>query len=326
MHALSLSLSITALSLALSASAHASSVALPPRAQAEAISHAAGSLFLISDARSASIFLLDAATNLLATVVPPNSSRTALGLSLQNEHLFVAGGGAIGDSAQSAPMFVYRFSSGTALAACDAPPGAFVNDVTSDRRFAYFTDSFLGNVYVLDIAALPQCRYSTISLPPETFPVAPFVFSANGLVRFASGLIIANTNQQALFYTDLTTNQTQQLIPDGALPGADGLDIVYHNGYRTVATLFVAQNSQNLTSIWRVVQRASAPISVRFVRNVTSDSFDTPTSVAVGAGRLLVANARFGAAPLGQPLPIGTRFSLSVFRLWTPFSRFWFWW
>lgn len=309
--------------LALPAGAHGRSVPLPPGAQAEAVAHAARSLFVVADARSAAVLLVDAASRLLATVVPPSPDRAALGLSLRAGRLFVAGGGRPG---QPARMFVYRLSSGALLAACDAPSGAFVNDVVADRRFAYFTDSFLGNVYALDVAALPQCRFSTIALPRDKFPPAPFVFAANGIVRFASGLIIANTNRRALFYTDLRSNQTQQLLPDGSLPGADGLDIVYHNKRQTAATLFVAQNSQNLVSVWRVSLRASPPVALRFVRNITSDSFDTPTAVAVGGGTMVVANARFGAAPLSRPLPPGTTFALSVFRLWAPFARFWFLW
>ncbi|CAN8067900.1 unnamed protein product [Agarophyton chilense] len=285
-------------------------VVLPPSAQAEGIAHAAGSLFFVAEFRTGAVFLVDVATGFASTLVRPAPERVAVGLAAKNGSLFVSGGGMVGNFGVPPRMLVYDILSGNLIADCLPPKGAVVNDVTADETFAYYTDSARGQVYRLRLAALPQCEFDVLELPPESFPRVPGVFTANGIVRFASGLVVVNSDANNLFFVDLHTKSVQQLLPRNAVVGADGLEIFkYKNG--ATSTLFVVQNILNVVSIWRLRQ-TGREVSAQFVKNITSPDFDTPTTAALGGGRLVVANSRFTTFSFTEDLPDDAEFSLTA--------------
>ncbi|CAN8065399.1 unnamed protein product [Agarophyton chilense] len=288
-------------------------IRLPPNTQVEGVAHVAGSLFFAGDFRRGAILLIDFATGFTTTVVPANANRLATGLTARNGSVFVAGGGIFGVFTSPPRMFVYDILSGNTVAACDAPLGALVNDVTADDDFAYYTDSFLGKVYMLRLATLPQCDLSVLSLPPQLFAPGPPFLTTNGIRRFASGLVVANSNLGSLFFVDLSTNSTQQITPNDAVVGAGGLELSQDkNG--SGATLFVAQSTLSIVSIWRL-WKTGKDVKARFVQNITYPEFETPGTVALGDGRLVVGDPKFETYTLTNDLPDGAELALFGFRI-----------
>lgn len=269
--------------------AHARVIPLPAGVQPEGVTFGRGSNFFATDLRSAAIYLIDVASGLVTTAVPASSDRIGVGLDYHNNSLYVAGGGQLAAAGTKPTLYVYNATTGATVAACRVRENGFVNDVIADAKFAYYTDSFRGLVYKLSISALPKCKVEHIKLPRPAFRSEAGVFRANGIVRFRSGLIVANSEESAPFYVDLRTGQTQQILPSGSTPGIDGLEIVRRKGK---TTLYVTQNRLQLVSTWKLGMKAGK-VTARFGQNVTSEEFDFPTTVAVARGRLVVANARF---------------------------------
>lgn len=298
----SLLLSLLALPLLLSPLSHATTINLPPGVLVEGVAHAAGSNFFAADLANGPIYLVDTNTNLTTTVARPGPNRTSVGIAATSTLLFAAGGGTFpqlligtGPSQPVPSLNVYDITTGNVIASC-LPSGAIlVNDVivSESEGFAYFTDSARGAIYTLAIDALHDCRVSTIILPPALFAGAPA--SANGIVVFRRGLIVANSQLGTLYFVDLQNeNRLQRLLGEGRVTGADGLDLVKVRGG---ALLYVTQNALNLVSVWSVTMTRRV-VSLSFVRNIESEDFRFPTTVAVGAGRLVVPNPRFDE--LGQ--------------------------
>lgn len=290
------------LSLSFLVDATARSISLPEGVQIEGITHARANLYFVADIRRGGVYLLDFNTRLVVTVVP-SSQRISIGISTKPSQLFVAGGGQILNSTSA--LYVYDIATGRLETSCtDLPKGSLVNDVTTDANFAYYTDSSLGQIYQMRLSALPKCHITIIPLPRQKFRRAPFVFTANGIVTFASGLLVSNTDSASLFYVDLANgNRVQQVLQNGTIPGADGMAIMsrrYGN-----AKLFITQNSQNLVSVWNM-RKTTRGIIAQFQYNITSSEFDTPTTVAFDPETpdfLAVANSRFGSLPPNLPLP-----------------------
>eukprot|EP00178_Gracilaria_changii_P021157 TRINITY_DN63009_c0_g1_i1.p1 TRINITY_DN63009_c0_g1~~TRINITY_DN63009_c0_g1_i1.p1 ORF type:complete len:314 (+),score=69.85 TRINITY_DN63009_c0_g1_i1:189-1130(+) len=284
-------------------------IALPPAIQVEGVEHATSSLFFAANFRQGSVLLIDVATAFTVTIVPPAPNRLATGLSFRNGRLFVAGG-------NIAPnMLVYDVRTGRTIAACAAPSGALINDVTVDEHFAYFTDSFLGNIYVLSVRSLPRCHWSALQLPPPLFASVAPRLAANGIVRFASGVVVANTLLGSLFFTDLRTNSSQQMLPNQTVAGAGGLAIV-RDKCGVSATLLVTQAPERVISVWRL-RYTPTRVRARFVRNVSSSAWETPSNVAVGAGWLVVGDPQFHSFPLSAELPDDQQLNVLAFRLRT---------
>eukprot|EP00177_Eucheuma_denticulatum_P004341 GFKZ01007890.1.p1 GENE.GFKZ01007890.1~~GFKZ01007890.1.p1 ORF type:complete len:334 (-),score=33.74 GFKZ01007890.1:290-1252(-) len=311
-HTLSLLLLILPLS-------QAATINLPRGVLVEGVAHAAGSNFFAADIANGPIYLVDTNTNLTTTVARPAPNRTSIGIAATSTLLFAAGGGPFpgtllgtGPSQPVPSLNVYEITTGKVIASC-LPSGALlVNDViaSESERFAYFTDSARGAIYTLALDSLPACRVSTIILPPPIFSGAPT--TANGIVVFRRGLIVANTALGTLYFVDLQNeNRLQRLLDEGRVTGADGLDLVKVRGG---ALLYVTQNALNKVSVWSVTMTRRV-VSLSFVRDIESDDFRFPTTVAVGAGRLVVPNARFDElAPTGFDID-DMVFTLSVVDL-----------
>lgn len=209
-------------------------------------------------------------------------------------------------------MYVYDSVFGTTIAACAGMRLGFVNDVTVDRRFAYYTDSNAGVLYRMKLSELPLCSIDVIRLPEPAFTAEFGVTKANGIVKFRGGVLVGNSALATLFFIDLLNeNKPQQVLPTGTIPRTDGF-VLDLNGGKPL--LYIAQNRLNLVSVWRLRMRQRR-VSAMFMRNITSTSFDIPTTIALNGNTLVAANARFDVASGADPLPEGVEFSLGVIHI-----------
>lgn len=79
----------------------------------------------------------------------------------------------------------------------------------------------------------------------------------------------------------------QRLTEDGGVTGAaDGIEIVKT---REGVRLFVAEPATSAVSVWTIEMR-KREVTVKKVNVVTLAEFGTPTTVTIGAGRVVVAN------------------------------------
>lgn len=209
----------------------------------------------------------------------------------------------------TARLYVYDGVFGTTVASCAARRQGFVNDVITDRRFAYYTDSFAGVLYRLSLSKLPACDVTIIQLPRPAFNAEAGVFKANGIVKFRGGALVGNSALSTVFFIDLLNeNKAQRVLPIGSIPGTDGYALALRG---RKAFLYVTQNRVGLVSEWRLRMKTRR-VSAMFLRNITSDAFDFPTTIALNGDTLVAANARFDVASPSAPIPKGVVFSLGV--------------
>jgi hypothetical protein len=194
------------------------------------------------------------------------------------DRLWVAGGPGqevrVHDASSGDLLETYAFTSG------------FVNDVVVTRDAVYATDSNMPQLLVIPLGAdgsLPD--------PDDAFTLAisgDFVyqagFNANGIAELAGWLIVPQSNTGELFAINPGTGVSVQLLGEGSIPSADGLELVG-------STLYVVVRSEPFTGV--AVYRFHGG-AVVFERTIGSEDLDVPTTVAFQDGRLWVANARFG--------------------------------
>lgn len=208
------------------------------------------------------------------------TGKPAVGLEYEAgaNRLWVAGGPGhevrVYDAASGDLLETYGFTSG------------FVNDVVVTAEAAYATDSNIQQVLVIplwDDGSLPAPG-EAFTLPITGDLVYQAGFNANGIVAFAGWLIVPQSNTGELFAIDPATGESVELLPQGSIPSADGLELVG-------STLYVVVRGEAFTGV--AVYRILGGM-VSLLGQVTSDDLDVPTTVAFAAGRLWVANARFG--------------------------------
>lgn len=211
----------------------------------------------------------------------PGTSSVGLTVDVRGR-LFVAGG-AGGDAR------VVDGRSGEVLATYDFG-GGFVNDVVLTDDYAYFTDSQRAVVYRLHLGrrGAPPDTFDELALHGDWEQVDGF--NANGITTSPDGrsLLVVNSTTGKLFRVDPDDGHAELVdLGDDRLTNGDGL-------LRVGRTLYVAQNTQNQVATVRLDRTAS---DGRVVRILTSDDFDTPTTIARFAGALYLPNARFTTTP-----------------------------
>ena len=218
----------------------------------------------------------------------------AVGLDADLRHrlLWVSGGGS-GEAA------AYGLRSGRPRAELTlTTDDAFINDVISTRRGAYFTNSLVPELY-----HVPASRGGRVG-EPETIelsgPAAEFDpgFNLNGIEATKDGntLIVVNSAKGELYTVDARTGASELIdLGDGSVPTGDGILLVGR-------TLYVLQNGTvagvpNQIAVIRLSRDLS---SGRIVRTLTSRLFETATTLD-NRGNLLVAlNAQFAGAPIDE--------------------------
>lgn len=197
--------------------------------------------------------------------------------------LFVAGG-------PSGTARVVDIDTGTVQVSYPLSAGtSFVNDVLLTTRAAWFTDSFQAQLYRVarDGDGAPGA-FTTLPLTGDW--VQGDGFQANGISTTPTGkaLLVVNSRSGLLFRVDPATGAATEVDLGGdELTGGDGL-------LRHGRILYVVRGSANQVAVVRLDRLGT---SGEVVRTITSDDFDTPTTVARFGGRLYLPNARFATVP-----------------------------
>ncbi len=197
-------------------------------------------------------------------------------------HLWVAGGpagnGYVFDARiGGAPLEVFQL----------APVGeaSFVNDVVVTGEAAWFTDSFRGVIYRVDLGTSQVTEVDLTALAPAE----PNVFRLNGIDATPNGktLIAVNSTDGELYRIDASTEEATVIDMGGASVAGDGILLAGH-------TLFAVRNQDHVA----VIDLAPDLSSGTIVDQLTGD-FDVPTTVARHGSSLYVVNAAF--RPPGAP-------------------------
>jgi sugar lactone lactonase YvrE len=220
-------------------------------------------------------------------IISQGPGTPSVGLKVdQFGRLFVAGGSA-GDAR------VIDTATGELLASYQLTDGpAFINDVVLTRDGAWFTNSFVGELYFLPLGpggALPdQDDILTLPLTGEWTQVGDF--NANGIAETPDhqALLVMQTSTSTVFRVDPVTGEATAIDLDGAaLTNGDGLLVIGR-------TLYVVQNQLNLVG---VVALDVSGTTGTYVEVLTNPGFDVPTTVAAYGNGLYLPNARFGTPP-----------------------------
>ena len=191
-------------------------------------------------------------------------------------HLWVAGGPA-------GSGYVFDAETGDQLNFFQlAPPGepSFVNDVVVTGDAAWFTDSFRGVIYRVDLGDGVISEVDLTALAPAEMDV----FRLNGIDAAPNGktLVAVNSTDGELYRIDASTEDVTTIGLGGESLHADGILLAGH-------TLYAVRNEGNVA----VVELASDLSSGTVVDQLTGD-LDVPTTVSRFGSSLYVVNARFG--------------------------------
>jgi len=256
-------------------------IPLPNGFQPEGIAAGKGSDLFVGSIPTGAIWKGDAKEGTGAVLVPGREGRAAIGVKVDRraKRIVVAGG-------PTGKAFVYGARDGRDIAEVQLAPAGqdtFVNDVTLNRRGAFFTDSRIQQIYRL--------RGTSVKTIPLTGDIAYATGNnANGIESAKGGkvLITVQSNTGKLFTVDPRTGVTDEIDLGGAsLPNGDGLLL---QGRR----LYVVQNRLNKIAVVRLARNLR---SGRVVREITNPAFDVPTTLAQSRKGLYTVNARFGIAP-----------------------------
>jgi hypothetical protein len=253
---------------------------------------------LIGQIVSGEILSVNVLTGFQHTVVKPSDigKRQAWGLEYAPEFgaIVVAGGGPNFGGGKP-EVYVYSALSGKLKSTC-APSstgsfGSFLNDVTVIGDMAYITDSQNDSVMTLDVKAAMQgdCQVGSIVLPAVFDALDTGDFGANGIAAYNDGILVGHEFDASLWYINIAdpSNPAQQVLADGAVPGADGLIVDINKLYVTLnARDEIAVFDLNLTDEFGTVE---AIVNGCY----KSADFEAPSTSAIVKNYIYTANSRF---------------------------------
>jgi sugar lactone lactonase YvrE len=192
------------------------------------------------------------------------------------DRLWVAGGPA-GNG------HVFDATTGDALMTFQlAPTGeaTFVNDVAVTADAAWFTDSFRGVIYRVDLGTGQISEVDLTALAPAEANV----FRLNGIDATPNGtwLIAVNSTEADLYRIDASTEDVVAIDTGEEPVAGDGILLAGR-------TLYVVRNQDHVAKI-----RLAPDLSSGAVVDELSGDFDVPTTIARHGSSLYVVNARFG--------------------------------
>lgn len=205
-----------------------------------------------------------------------------VGLDVDARHrLWVAGGAAgnghVFDSRSGAPITTFAFG---------ATP-TFVNDVVVTTDAAYFTDSSQPALYRVPIRpggaiGVPE----VIALDPLAIGFTAGAFNLNGIVASPDGSTLIAVNSAAGILVAIhSASGAVTPIDLGGASVAAGDGLLLHG-----RTLFVVRNELERIAVVELTPDLS---SGSVVAELTSRSFDVPTTIARFGSSLYAVNARF---------------------------------
>jgi sugar lactone lactonase YvrE len=256
-------------------------IVLPGASSAEGIAAGHGTTFYAGDLLQGDIFRGDVRRGTAALFIDASEGRWAVGMATSNAHelLFVAGG-------LTGQGYVYDTRSGATVASYQlAPPGAsFINDVTVTQDGAWFTDSVHAQLYFVPVSG------AGVPGPARTLPLSgpaadtSAEFNLNGIAATPNGktLIVGHSAIGELYTVDPATGESA-IIAGVSVPAVDGLLL-------EAGRLWAVQNERNQIAEIRLRPDLSSGVVEEVI---TSELFQTPTTVARFGRRLAVVNAKF---------------------------------
>ena len=201
--------------------------------------------------------------------------------------LWVAGAG-------TGTVRVYDASTGDLLKQYDFAPFGFLNDLVVTNDAVYVTDSRNPWLDVIPLGpggSLPDAG-TMLPLTGIEFEPAP-ANTTNGIVATRGRLIVVDGSPGGgLFNVDPATGVATPISTGGvSVERGDGLEL--HG-----STLYVVRNQFHLVQVFRLGPKLE---SATPLGQLTHPDLSVPTTVAVQAGRLWAANARFGFPPATTP-------------------------
>ncbi len=275
-----------ALLLAIAAPATAAAAAFPDRIDLpdgfapEGIAIGRGATFYTGSLSGQGIWRGDLRTGAGALLVEGGGPFVGMKVDASN-HLWVAGGPA-GNG------YVFDATTGNSLATMQLAPAGeatFVNDVALTSDAAWFTDSFRGVIYRVDLAtnAVTEVDLTDLATPQAG------VFRLNGIDATPNGktLVAVNSTDAVLYRIDAATEEVTTIDMGGVGVAGDGILLAGH-------TLYVVRNQDHVAVI-----RLAPDLSSGTLVDQLSGDFDVPTTVARHGSSLYVVNAAF--RPPGAP-------------------------
>lgn len=256
---------------------------LPPGFEPEGIVTSGANRFFVGSIPTGAVRRGDLRTGATSAFVPAQEGRRAIGLSLGDGMLFVAGG-------PTGHGYVYDARTGEDIADFTlATSESFINDVVATSDAAYFTDSVNPVIYRVPIEGKRKVG-APVALPLTGDLVYSSGFNANGIDATSDGdtLVVVQSNQGKLFTIDPETGTTDMIELGGAtVVNGDGI-LLEPSGL-----LWVLRNRDNLL----VRIQLESDLSSGVVEGAfTDESFDVPTTLARAGNRLAIVNARFGTS------------------------------
>jgi sugar lactone lactonase YvrE len=260
-------------------------IGLPPGFQPEGIAIRGHTAYLgsLADGRIIAVNLRTGVSH----VINDGPGTPSVGLKVDSRgRLFVAGGPA-GNAR------VISTKTGRLLATYQFPSApTFINDVVLTRSAAWFTDSMQAQLYEVPFGRhgqLPgQPHVMTLTLTGDWQQV-PDQFNANGIAQTPDrrALLVINSQTGLLYRVDPETGVATQVDLGGdVLNFGDGLLL---DG----RILYVVQNRLNQVAVVKLNRSGTKGM---VVSQLTSPTFDVPTTVARKGHSLYLPNARFGTA------------------------------
>ncbi|WP_410789734.1 SMP-30/gluconolactonase/LRE family protein [Kribbella sp. C-35] len=254
-----------------------SKFALPNGFQPEGIAIARGTAYFGSRA-DGDIYAADLRTG-RGKVISQGPGTGSLGMKVDRfGRLFVAGAaggnGRVIDTRTGEVLASYTFTTATPT---------FVNDVILAKDGAYFTDS------------QQPVFYRVAGAKPETVPLTGDYQhlpgnNANGISLTPDGraLIMVQSSTGFLLRVDPHTGVARRIdLGDALMTNGDGLLLLGR-------TLYVVQNRLNKIAVLNLNHTGTRG---EVVGELTSPTFDVPTTVAAFGNRLYLPNARFTTSP-----------------------------
>lgn len=265
-------------------------IALPNGFQPEGITTGKRHTFFVGSRATGAIYKGSLRSGEGQELVAGGDGKQATGLKVDRfGRLFVSGAG-------SKAIRVYDARTGTEISSYPVPEAGFINDVIVTKRGAYFTDSNNARLYHIPFGKQGELgELVTITLGGDYVNGAGF--NANGIeaARGGKSLIVIKSNTGELFDVDAATGVAKRIALEpvaGADNELDEGDGIMRKGRR----LYVVENQDDRVTVVKLSRDLS---SARIVKEIDSDLFDVPTTIARSGGRNYVVNAKFNSASPG---------------------------
>ena len=219
-----------------------------------------------------------------------------LDVDMRSGYLFVAGG-------FSGGARVYDTKTGRSIADLGFG-GGFINDVIVTREAAFFTDSFVPQIFKVPLTSKGAPSGPVVVLPlGGDWDNEMGEINANGIVATANNktLIVVNYYSGLIYNVDPDTGYATEMDLGGAeVPYGDGLVL-------RGKTLYVVQNFTNQILVFMLSpDRSSATLT----KVLTDTDFRIPTTADLFGSWLYAVNARFDVCPPGICDPAGLEFEI----------------